>query len=181
MLHPCRIDFIVIRHHNVLISFFLGWIQLDLYTWFMKEHGGLQGGLACIWKIEVVLCQRQLKERNTCAYKYHVEMVKLKLGFNNMRMALWGVHGKHCVCNCDIFTNASSVLCMAEKCTFFGITNFWTSMLCPLDDVTCHQQLCLKGDCEDCDVIYVLHLAFRGGCKLNVTYAMEMLPKTFSW
>jgi hypothetical protein len=70
---------------------------------------------------------------------------------------------------------------MVEKCTFFDLTNFWTSMLCPLDDVTCHQQLCLKGDCEDCGVIYALHLPFRGGCKLNVTYAMEMLPKTFSW
>ncbi len=76
-------------------------------------------------------------------------MVKLRLGFNNMKMALQGVHGKHCECNCEICTNASSVLCMVKKCTFYGLIDFWTSMLCPLDDVTWHKQLCLKGDCED--------------------------------
>lgn len=31
---------------------------------------------------------RLLKERNTNAYKYHVEMAKFKLGFNNMKIAL---------------------------------------------------------------------------------------------
>ncbi len=74
-------------------------------------------------------------------------MAELKLGFNNMRMALWGVQGKHCECNCDICTNVSNVLYMIEKCI-----DFWTLVLCPLDDVTWHYQLCLKGDCEDCGV-----------------------------
>jgi hypothetical protein len=53
-------------------------------------------------------------------------------------MALWGVQGKHCECNCDICTNVSSVLYMIEKCTFYGLIDFWTLVLCPLDDVTWH-------------------------------------------
>jgi hypothetical protein len=107
-------------------------------------------------------------------------MAELKLGFNNMKMALQGVHGKHCEYYCDICTNASSVFCMVEKCTFYGLIYFWTSVLCPLDDVTWHQQLCLKGDCED-RCRYAPHLPFKGRCKLNVTYAMKMLPKNFAW
>ncbi len=66
-----------------------------------------------------------------------MEMAELKRGFNNMKMALQGVHGKHCDYSCDICTNVGNVFCMEKKGTIlFGLTNFWTSVLCFLDDVT---------------------------------------------
>jgi hypothetical protein len=125
----------------------------------VKEREGCKVGLRAFEKLKLFYV-KQVKERNTYAYKYHVEMAELKLGFNNMRMALRGVHGKHYECNCDMCTNANSVLCMVEKCTFYGLIDFWTSVLCPLDDVTWHQQLCLKGDCEDygVDMLFICPL-----------------------
>jgi hypothetical protein len=60
---------------------------LDFYTQFVKEHGGCKVGLHTFEKFKSFYV-RQLKEKNIYAYKYHVEMVELRLGFNNMRMAL---------------------------------------------------------------------------------------------
>ncbi len=104
----------------------------------MKEHGDCKVGLHAFEKLKPFYV-KQLKERNACGYKYHVEMAELKLGFNNLKMALQGVDGKHCECNCEICTNASNVFCTVEKCTFYGLTDFWTSMLCFLDYGTWHQ------------------------------------------
>ncbi len=47
----------------------------------------------------------QLKERNTCTYKYHVEVAKLKLRFDNMHIGSKGVHDQNCKCDCDVYFN----------------------------------------------------------------------------
>jgi hypothetical protein len=49
---------------------------------------------------------QRLRECNTYAYKYYVEMVELLQGFNNMRMSSKGVHGKYCECDCDVCSSS---------------------------------------------------------------------------
>jgi hypothetical protein len=50
-------------------------MQLDFYTCFINAHGK-KVGLKTFEKLKpYYVCK--LKERNTCSYKYHVEMVEL--------------------------------------------------------------------------------------------------------
>ncbi len=77
---------------------------MDSYSWFMKANTSCQVGL---WAFEGLkpyyVCQ--LKERNTCTCKYHVEVAKLKLGFNDMCSSSKGVQGQNCKCDCDVCFN----------------------------------------------------------------------------
>jgi hypothetical protein len=41
-------------------------------------------------------------ERNTCVCKYHIKMVELQKGFNNMSHGSKRVHGTNCNCNYDV-------------------------------------------------------------------------------
>jgi hypothetical protein len=65
---------------------------LDFYTRFLKEHPNCQIGPWAFEKFKSYYVRR-LKEWNTCAYKYHVEMVELKHGFDNMQFVTKGIHG----------------------------------------------------------------------------------------
>ncbi len=50
-------------------------MQLEFYSHFMKAHGG-KVGLKTFEHMKPYYV-RKLKEMNTCACKYHVEMAKL--------------------------------------------------------------------------------------------------------
>jgi hypothetical protein len=98
-------------------------LQLDFYSQFMKANTSCQVGLQAFEGLKLYYVRR-VKERNTCACKHHVEMVELRLGFNNMRIGLKGVHGQNCTFDCDVCFNViPSVECQASKCQFVGLTN----------------------------------------------------------
>jgi hypothetical protein len=66
--------------------------QLDFYTWFLKECPNYQVGLRAFEKLKPYYVRR-LKNWNICAYKYLVEMVELRHGFNNMQSTTKSIHG----------------------------------------------------------------------------------------
>ncbi len=116
----------------------------------MKAHGS-NVGLRAFQKLKPYYVYK-LKEKNTCTCKYHVEMVELQDGFNNM----WGeskwIHGKHCTYKCDVCCNSTLGVCKATCTTVQSLTNMQTFILCPLGDSTFHNLACLKGECEDCGI-----------------------------
>jgi hypothetical protein len=67
----------------------------------MKANTSCQVGLQSFKGLKpYYVCQ--LKEKNTCTYKYHFEVAKLRVGFNNMHTNSKGVHGQNCRCDCDV-------------------------------------------------------------------------------
>jgi len=93
--------------YKFVICFF---VPLEFYTRFMKVH----------------------VECNTCACKYHTEMVELKHGFNNMRTTSKGVHGRACNCSCDVCSSEIPRHYIVERTQFSNLINMWSSILCPL-------------------------------------------------
>jgi hypothetical protein len=92
-------------------------MQLEFYTRFVKAHGK-KVGLKAFEKLKsYYVCK--LKEMNTCSCKYHVEMVKLRHGFNNMRGESKVVHGKQCSCNCEVCVSLVDGLCTSRLTTIF--------------------------------------------------------------
>lgn len=81
---------------------------------------------------------RRLKERNTCAYKYHVEMVELKHGFNNKQSTIKGIHGRNCNYDCDICQGSLLGQCSADHCQFSRLIDLWTLILYPPHDSQWH-------------------------------------------
>jgi hypothetical protein len=125
---------------------------MDFYSQFMKVNTSCQVGL---WAFEGLKLYyvHQLKERNTCACKHHVEMAELRLGFNNMRIGSKGVHGQNCTCDCDVCFNVTpSVVCQVEKRQFVGLTDMWDSILCPMENSAWHNPSCVKGNCNECGI-----------------------------
>jgi hypothetical protein len=102
---------------------------------------------------------RKLKEGNTYACKYHVKMIELQDGFNNMQGESKGIHGKHCICEYDVCCSSTLGMCKAISTTFQDLIDMWTSLLCPLGHSTFHNLACLKGECEDCgiDMLVIYH------------------------
>ncbi len=97
----------------------------------MKAHGS-RVGLRAFENLKPYYVRR-LIEMNTCACKYHVKMVELQEGFNNMRHGSKGVHGTNCKYNCDVCCNSTNTSneCKASYMTFQGLTNMWTSIMYP--------------------------------------------------
>ena len=104
---------------------------------------------------------RKLKERNTCACRYHCEMAQLRQGWNNMRTATKGIHGRNCTCQCEVCVSPQTAestgedqpsRCHADLSHFSGLTDLWHSVLCPLEGDGWHAPSCIKGDCEQCGV-----------------------------
>jgi hypothetical protein len=98
---------------------------------------------------------RRLKEGNTCACKYHVEMAKLRQGFNNMRTVTKGIHDKrHYKCCYDVcLSSIAPGHYSTNSCQFFGVTNMWMSILYPMiEDSQWHNSKCLVGHCIECKV-----------------------------
>jgi hypothetical protein len=90
-----------------------------------------------------------LKEGNTYTCKYHVEMVELQDGFNNMQGENKGIHGKLCTYKCDVCCSSTLCMCKATNTTFQGLIDMWKFVLCALGDSIFHNLVCLKGECED--------------------------------
>jgi hypothetical protein len=67
----------------------------------MKAHVECKVGLRAFEELKVYNV-RKLKEHNTCACKYHPEMVELRHGCNNMQTTSKGVHGRMCPCSYNI-------------------------------------------------------------------------------
>lgn len=114
---------------------------------------------------------RRLKERNTCACKYHVEMVELRHGFNNMRTGSKGVHGRNCTCGCDICCSNTPGECLADRVQFSGLTDMWSSILCPVEDSIWYNPSCLKGNCEMCGIDMLITCPLEEG--INSTRLMQ--------
>jgi hypothetical protein len=127
-------------------------LQMDFYTQFLKANTSCQVGLQAFDGLKPYYV-RQLKERNTCACKYHVDMVELKLGFNNMCSGSKGLHGQNCICDCDVCFNVIlGDKCQAKKCQFVGLTNMWDSILCLVENLAWHNPNCVKGNCNECEI-----------------------------
>jgi hypothetical protein len=75
--------------------------QLEFYERFMKDHPSCQIGLRTFENLKPNYVRR-FKEQNTYLCKYHVEMVELMHGFNNMWFVAKGLHGQDCSFACDV-------------------------------------------------------------------------------
>jgi hypothetical protein len=89
---------------------------------------------------------------NTCACKYHIEMVELQHDFNNMQTTSKGVHGRLCYCNCDIYWFETPRHYFVEWVQLSEFIDMWTSSLCSMEDFVWHSLCCLKGECLNCGV-----------------------------
>ncbi len=94
------------------------------------------------------------KESNTC-WKYHTELVELKISLNNMLSKNGGMHANwNCWCDdvcCPIGLEIGE--CCAYQLSFLGLTTLWNSILCPKpegDDW--HKRDCLMGECNLCGI-----------------------------
>ena len=134
--------------------------QLDFHARFREANEQSKVGLRAFELLKPFFVRR-LKERNTCACRYHCELAELRLGWNNMRSASKGIHGRHCGCDCDVCTCPPAApctptsprnCCHADLSHFTGLTDMWHSVLCPVEGDGWHAPECLKGDCEHCGV-----------------------------
>jgi hypothetical protein len=83
----------------------------------VKAHGS-NVGLRAFEKLKPYYVQK-LKERNTCACKYHVEMVELQDGVNNMRGEGKRIHDRHCSYNYDVCGSNIIGVCVIGYTTIF--------------------------------------------------------------
>lgn len=140
-------------------------LQLDFYIRFRAKHEVCEVSLCLFEKFKPYYIRR-LKERNTCACIYHCEMVGLRYGFNNMRTSTKGIHGSHCSCTCEIClapvylerNQGPHGSCCADLTHVTGLTDFWHSVLCPIEDDGWHHPHCLRGKCDQCGVENALML-----------------------
>ena len=136
-----------------------GW-QLEFHAKYTEASEHNQVGLRAFELLKPFYVRR-LKERNTCACRYHCEMAELRQGWNNMRTATKGIHGSHCTCQCEVCVSPQTgestgedqrSRCHADLSHFSGLTDLWHSVLCPLEGDGWHAQSCIKGECERCGV-----------------------------
>jgi hypothetical protein len=133
----------------------------------MKVHVKCKVGLQAFEKRKPYYVKK-LKEHNTCACKYHTKMVELQDGFNNLRIASKGVHGRLCNCNYDICCSKILGHCITKRVQFSKLIDMWTLSLYPMEDYVWHNPCCLKGECLNCGVNMLMtcpveenkHLAF---------------------
>lgn len=137
--------------------------QLEFFTRFKVAHPRCKIGLRAFENLKPYYVRR-LTERNTCACKYHAEMVELRLGFNNMRTACRGVHRIGCICFCDVCHGSKHTIdirdenstCHASLTQFSGLTDLWYSVLCPAEDDGWHKPSCLTSKCNECGLDQLL-------------------------
>jgi hypothetical protein len=143
--------------------------QLDFYSQLKKQNPICQVGLQAFEKLKPYYI-RQLKEINTCAYKYHVEMGELRQGFNNMRINTKGIHGKGCTCSCDIYISTILGECRVDGYQFVGVIDKWNFIVCPLNDSPWHNPRCLEGNCPE----YGIDMLMTYPIEENVTCSKFM-------
>lgn len=142
--------------------------QLEFHATFREANEERTVGLRAFELLKPFYVRR-LRERNTCACRYHCELAELRVGWNNMRSATKGIHGRHCDCLCDVclcpptmeptaVSRPSS--CHADLSHFTGLTDMWHSVVCPVTADGWHAQKCLKGECDLCGV-EMLHICPR--------------------
>ena len=134
--------------------------QLEFHARFREANEHREVGLRAFELLKPFYVRR-LKERNTCACRYHCEMAELRIGWNNMRTATRGIHGHHCRCDCEVCTRPPTSAggtedqrrtCHAELSHFTGLTDMWHSVLCPVEADGWHARKCIKGACDLCGV-----------------------------
>ncbi len=114
--------FIICYFFRLMWVFFVI-LQLDFYTQFAKAHPNCIVGLRAFEKLKPYYVRR-LKECNTCACKYHIEMVELHACFNNMR-TLWKEFMELCVCVIVMFAAMIvQAIMLLKEC------NFLVSLIC---------------------------------------------------
>jgi len=70
-----------------------------------------------------------------------------------MRHGGKGVHMAYCSYKCDAYYNYAPSECKVNYMRFQGLTDMWTSILCPpMKDSTFHDLKCLQGECPDCGI-----------------------------
>ncbi len=130
-------------------------MQLDFFTAFKEVHHDVSIELttfSCL-KPWFVKC---IKEWSTCCYRYHIKLMELKIGFNNMCSKTKGIHA-NCACNCvDVccpIDVQDVTKCCASQITFLGSIKPRNSILCPNpsgDDQ--YKQSWLMGECSSCGI-----------------------------
>jgi hypothetical protein len=124
-------------------------VQLDFFVRFKKDHPHVSVCLRAFASLKPFYVRR-LKERDTCACKYHVEMLELLHGWNNMQGGVKGVHGKNCDCSCNVCDGGAPGKCMVKFMHFGGLTDLWMSILCPVLKNKWYKLDCLMGWCSEC-------------------------------
>lgn len=130
-----------------------------------------QGWFEGLWDVEPFYVRR-LKDWNTCACLQHVGMLELVGVMNNMRTSTKGLHGRGCVCNCDVCSNNFTSHCATDCTIFVGLICMWASILCHVPNVgreTCdddsigkeespkfHSLCYSKGECEQCGILNII-------------------------
>ena len=161
--------------------------QLEFHTRFREANEESSVGLRAFELLKPFYVRR-LKERNTCACKYHCEVAELRVGWNNMRTATKGIHGRHCECTCDVCAapehghpagEGQPSTCRADLAHFTGLTDMWHSVLCPVEEDGWHAQNCVKGLCDLCgvDMLQLCPREEDGNIPLTVQWHnFEMVP-----
>ena len=139
-------------------------VQLEFHARFREVNEQRVVGLRAFELLKPFYVRR-LTERNTCACRYHCEMAELTTGWNNMRSAAKGIHGRHCSCDCEVCispaTAESATVCQREDqrdtchanlTQLDGLTDMWHTVLCPVEADGWHAQPCIKGTCDLCGV-----------------------------
>ena len=108
-------------------------LQVEFFSRFKKAYPAINVGLGAFKKLKPFYVWR-LRERNTCACRYHVEILEMKTRYNNMRSGYKGIYGTGCTCDCDVYRDGGSTCCSAASTYFLGLTDMWSSILCPEDD-----------------------------------------------
>lgn len=149
------------RPSTLILTVRVGEWQLEFHTRFREANLGSQVGLRAFELLKPFYVRR-LMERNTCTCRYHCEMAELVKGFNNMRTATKGIHGRHCGCSCEVCGAPGTALpsseggpsaCHADLSHFTRLTDLWHSVLCPAEgDGKWHSPKCIKGTCDMCGV-----------------------------
>jgi hypothetical protein len=108
-------------------------MQLDFFTTFKEKHPNVSIELTSFTCLKPWLVKR-MKEWNTCYYHYHIELVELKIGLNNMHSKIGGIHA-NCACRCVDVCYPIDVQdvgnCYANQSTFTGPSDLSTSIFCP--------------------------------------------------
>jgi hypothetical protein len=132
---------------------------LDFYTRFTVVHPHAHVGVIAFKKLKPYFVWK-LKDFNSCCCRYHQEMVEIKLGFNNMRVA--HVHldstNEPCMCGHDnVCSNppnsvvVESLTCQAHHHVYKRNSSLWELYLCPkLSNVLFFKLECVQGRCQFC-------------------------------
>jgi hypothetical protein len=95
---------------------------MDFYTQFVRAHPNCIIGFRAFQKLKPYYVRR-LKDHNTCACKYDIEMVELCVTFNNMHTSVKGIHGSVCVIVLFVAMIVQAIMLLKE-------CNFMVSLIC---------------------------------------------------